>query len=665
MNKKEEEKILNEKLQIIREQIAQLEEEYKEIYDYTITRREDLRQERSSLKFDEVSSELKRINKKISKCNAINTKIKKLKISEKSPYFACVNFDDENFYLGKLGVKDENGLVIINDWRAPIANLYYDFEIGPAFYMTPENKKIEGIIKNKKQYKIEKSKLIYCFETNVDVVDEILQQALAENSSQHMKTIVASIQKEQNKIIREEKNKTIIVQGVAGSGKTSIALHRLAYLLYNNKEFKNKKTFILSPNKVFSNYISTVLPELGEKKSQDLSMEEILNETFGNLIPHNSKYQDIELFLKNDKAFEYHNKITSLNFYLNLKTFLNSYFSNSLTFKDLKIKNSVFEKEKIEKFYNNLKCETLFEKIEQTADYLLGFIEIKTPLNSYEENSVKSFIILKLLKCIDKKDKNIISVYKKFLHTQNITRINKTFSFDDAINLLYIKNYIFGADKKLNAVHLVIDELQDYSPVALAIIKQIFNCTITALGDLYQKIDGSLDFETPKIANELLNGNGNVFNLKTVYRSTKQIAEFSSKILNITDTNFVNRNGKAVVINKLTSPVLEIQKQLDELKKSYKNIAVITKTHAQSCEIAKNLGIKIISPISQKYKTGIITTPAYLAKGLEFDAVIIADASENIYKTDLDAQQLYVASTRALHELIINYNDKLTPFIKK
>ena len=665
MNRKEEEKILNEKLEIIRRQISALEREYNDLYSYTISRREDLRQERSNLKFNEVSSELKKINKKISQCNAINTKIKKLKISERSPYFACVNFDDDTFYLGKLGVKDESGLVVINDWRAPVANLYYNFETGPAFYMTPENEKIEGIIKNKKQYKIEKSNLVYCFETKVEVVDEILQRTLAENSSEHMKTIVASIQKEQNKIIRESSDKTIIVQGVAGSGKTSIALHRLAYLLYNNKDAKNKKTYILSPNKVFSNYISTVLPELGEKKSQDISLDEILNETFGDLISFSSKFEDVENFLKNEKKFELHKRKTSYDFYTNLKNYLASYFENIIEFKDVTIKKSSFEKEKIEKVFENTTGKTFFDKINQTANVLIDLINIQTPLSFGEENSIKHLLTLKLLAGIDKNHKNILSIYKNFLKSQNITLNGNKLSFDDAVNLLFIKNYIFGADKKLNAVHLVIDELQDYSPVALDVISQTFDCTKTALGDLYQKIDGTPDDNYPKIASQILNSDGEIYYLTKVYRSTKEIAQFSSDILEIKDIHFVSRAGEMVEINKTNNLEADLQNQIEKLKEKYKNIAVITKTYAQSCEIAKKLGIKIISPISQRYKTGVITTPAYLAKGLEFDAVIILDASESNYNSSLDAQQLYVAATRPLHKLIVNYSGELTHFIKK
>lgn len=665
MNRKEEEKILDEKLEIIRRQIASLEEEYKDLYNSTIEKRENLREERSSLKYNDVSSELKRINKYISKCNHINTKIKKLRISEKVPYFSCVKFSGDEFYFGKLGVKDENGLVIINDWRAPVASLYYDFETGPAYFLTPEGRKIEGIIENKKQYKIENSKLIYCFETNVEVVDEILQRTLAENSSSHMKTIVASIQKEQNKIIREPADKSIVVQGVAGSGKTSIALHRIAYLLYNNKEFKNKKVFILSPNKVFSNYISTVLPELGERKAEDISMEEILNETFGNLIPFSTKFSDIEAFLKNENLYNQHKIKISNQFYLDLKEFLKNYFVEAVKFKDLKIKNTVFEKDHLINLFNEKTDCSLFNQFEFLSNYIISLLNVKKPLTYDEENSLKPFIIAKLLKNVSADKKNIIKIYKEFLKTKGLTtRKGRKFSYDDAINLLFVKNYVFGPDKK-DAVHLVIDELQDLSPVCLDVINQIFNCTKTSLGDVYQKVDGSVDENLPKIASEILNANEEPIVLKTIYRSSKQIAEFSSNILNLKDVTLINRNGDDVEIVKTQNLNQTLSTQIEALKKKYKNIAVITKTFAEAYAISKAIGIKLISPISQRYKTGVVTTPAYLAKGLEFDAVIIANANSLNFATELDRQQLYVGCTRALHKLIINHSDKLTKFIRQ
>lgn len=665
MNRSLEEKVLDEKLSIIRSQIAKLEDEYSKAYSFTIGRREDLQAERSSLKFNEVSSELKKINKNILRCNSINSKIKKLKISERSPYFACVRFDGEDYYLGKLGVRGDDGLIVVNDWRAPVASLYYDFETGPAYYTPPGFEKVEGIIENKKQYKIENSKLIYCFETKVDVVDEILQQTLSENSSDHMKTIVATIQKEQNKIIRENANKTFVVQGVAGSGKTSIALHRIAYLLYNNKEFKNKKAYVLSPNKVFSNYISTVLPALGERKAHDISMQEILNETFGNLINFRNKFEDIERFLKNEKYYNLHKIKTSFDFYLSLKSFLDEYFKNKIVFKQLKIKNSTFDKEKLEEIFSKKFTGSIAQKFDFLIEYLIDFVNIKTPLNSNEENSVKHFTFLKLLGFIKKSDKNILNIYKKFLKTQNIAFNSAKISFDDAVNLLFIKNYIFGADKKQNAVHLVIDELQDYSPVALDIINQIFDCPKTALGDLFQTVDGEAKQNMPDLASNILKSTEEPMILSTVYRSTKQIGKFASDILNIKNIKFVNRSGNEVLIKKTADNIKAIAKQIDEYKKSYKNIAVLTKTYKEAYELSKTLNIKLLSPVSERFKTGILASPAYLAKGLEFDAVIIADANEDNFKTELDRQQLYVACTRALHELSVFHSKKLTPFIKK
>lgn len=671
MNKIEEQRILDDKLSVIKNEITKLQNDYNSFYADTISKRDQLEKTRSSLKINEVKSELRKINHGISKCNRIDKKIRILNILKKSPYFAYVKFNGEDYYIGKFGFQNPtSGELEIFDWRAPISSLFYDFEVGNAFYVVPGIARIDGKIENKKQYKIEKSKLIYCFETNINIEDEILQKTLAENSSESMKTIVASIQKEQNAIIRCPKDQSIIVQGVAGSGKTSIALHRIAYLLYNNKkEMKSNNVLIFSPNKVFSSFISSVLPELGEKQAKETTFEQLLNESFKDIFNYNSKSESQELILKDENNFILYKTKTSLDFYNKLNVFLNSTLNKAFNAKNIKIKGLEFDSQQISELFKESKGRDFDEKIESVATYLLDYINIQSPLNFRQENTTLDILKSKLRACLSGDTKNIVELYNKFLKKNKLAAIStsKKVSYEDAINLLYVKNFIFGVRPNPEITHIVIDEVQDYSPAALSVIEKNYPCTKTVLGDYNQTIDGDEPNNYLEFANEILDCKNNIAILKTNYRSSLQIEKFSKSILNMESESSIKRNGDDVSIIKTSEKELfeTIKNKIAQLKQKFNSVAVITKNLKQAYEIAKNLNISLISPKSNRFKTGVVATPAYLSKGLEFDAVIVCDANENNFKSKLDARQLYVACSRPLHSLTIIHTQKLTPFIKK
>lgn len=671
MNKNNEEKILKSKIELIDNEQNKLQNQYNLLYEETINKRNELEKMRSSLKINEVDSELRKINRGISKCNKVNKSIQKLKILRKSPYFAYVKFNNEDYYIGKFGFQNKsNGKIEIFDWRAPVSSLFYDFEVGKAFYIVPGIAKIEGEIQNKKQYKIVNSNLVYCFETNINIEDEILQKTLAENSSESMKTIVASIQKEQNAIIRIPKDESIIVQGVAGSGKTSIALHRIAYLLYNNKkDMQSNNVLIFSPNKVFSSFISSVLPELGEKTTKETTFEELLNENFEGLVNFITRFENQELILKNNEIYKTHKIKTSLDFYNKLKTFLNDFLTKSFQAKAIKIKKGEFSKEQVIEFFSQARGNDFDEKIDSVASFVISILNVQSPLNFRQENSFKDILKSKLRSCLSKNAKNIVEIYNKFLKKNKMKGINikGKISFDDAVNLLYIKNFIYGTRPSPEITHVVIDEVQDYSPTALSIIAKTYPCTKTVLGDLSQTIDNENFNNYLEYAGSILNCENNVAILKTNYRSTCQIEEFSKLILGEKSESLIKRSGDDVSIIKTCENSLfeTLAKQIENLQKKYNSIAIITKNLKQAFEISKSLNINLISPKSKRFKSGVVATPAYLSKGLEFDAVIVCDASEKNFSTNLDKQQLYVACSRPLHSLTIIYTDKLTKFIKQ
>lgn len=608
--------------------------------------------------------------------NTSMTNLEKLKFALPSPYFGGFDFNGENFLIGKLGVTSPNlATPLVYDWRAPISSMFYDFENGPAHYIVPGVAKYEGVLANKKQYKIEDGKMVYCFETNINIQDEILQRTLAQNATSKMKTIVSTIQKEQNKIIRRATDQTIVVQGVAGSGKTSIALNRIAYLLYNNrKSLSSENVLIFSPNRVFSNYISNVLPELGEQLTKETSFDQILLFEFKDVCKVEKKFEQIETLLSgNSKRKREFETKTSMQFLNDLKAFLEEE-SNRL-FKACPIKFAGYEisASDVQKYFNEESGKSFFDKLQNVCEGIVSYVNLSKPLSDLRERNLHKQILTSLLKSISPNDKNIFDIYNRYLKTKGMhLSINPVLKFEDGLYLLYIKNYMFGAQTKQNIKYVVIDELQDYPPVALEIIEQRYPCPKTALGDISQRIDGNSEANYIEIANKIFKTEIDVLELNTVYRATVENTVFTNKILSLTNVKCVERHGSEPVI--ISSNESNFAKNIANMadyyqNKGYKTIGILTKTFAEAksvySKVKDSLDVNLISPISERFNSGIVVCPTYLSKGLEFDAVIVCDANSENYKTEIDKQQLYVACTRALHDICVVHTGKLTKFIEE
>jgi len=307
-----------------------------------IDKQSDFRDNRSSIKYKDLKSQIKEINSRILSYDEANAKLTILNENLKSAYFGSICFDEDKFYIGKFGIQNTDGTkVLVNDWRAPISSVFYEFELGEAHYLCPAGL-IKGNLSEKMQYKIEDSKLVYMFDTSITIRDEILQQALAASSGTKMKTIVSTIQKKQNEIIRLPFNKSIVVQGVAGSGKTSIALHRIAYLLYNNrKNLNSKNILVFSPNNVFSSYIGSVLPELGEENVKETSFDEIFKEEYADVIGFQKRHVALEKILDGEisKDTIYKNSEECLN---DLNKYLNKYFKDNFISTNIKTQKIIY-----------------------------------------------------------------------------------------------------------------------------------------------------------------------------------------------------------------------------------------------------------------------------------------------------------------------------------
>lgn len=592
-----------------------------------------------------------------------------LKIKDK-PYFASIVFEDEekeifNIYLSLTYLKDKHDNNILYDWRSPICSLFYDYETGPCSYIAPLGE-IKGNLLRKRQYKIENNKLISVFDNSLNIDDEVLQEVLATESSEQMKNIVNTIQQEQNKVIRNLEDKNLIVQGIAGSGKTSIALHRIAFLLYQIKNLNSNNILIFSPNNIFTEYISNVLPELGEDNTLQTTFNDYLSffiddykdvETYTDFIARYYSYEDVD-----PKIIKYKQSDAIIN---DLDCFLEDYIANAKIEDDiLESKNHLMTMEELNEMlsykYNRL---PLFERLDEMAT--------KLSETFYKGTSKKKATFYKLLKEKANFKKDYKEIYKQFFLSK-YSRINlpddeiKKFinkdiiNYEDALIYTYIKGTLEGFRYEGNIRQVVIDEAQDYNKLQYIIISKIFKkADFTILGDINQNINPYYSYKSLEELKSIFNDTKYLELLKT-YRSSPEIINYTNKILNLNHVNAIRKTAnKPVVFRKgnidLTNSLLS---DIELLQEKYKSIAIITKDYKEAKKLYKlignNIKISLIEESTNKFYKELIVIPAYLAKGLEFDAVIVYNNRENSYRKN-ERNLLYVACTRAQHELYV-YN---------
>lgn len=593
--------------------------------------------------------------------------ISSLKKAYDSAYFGRIAFKSKetnnDIYIGLTTITKDNNFYVY-DWRSPVASLFYNYGVGKASYEAPGSI-IKGEIFLKRQYKIKGENIIRCFNNDINIDDDYLQEILATANSEKMTPIVNTIQIEQNKIIRNEKDKYLITQGIAGSGKTSVGLHRIAYLLYKNKNMNSNNVLIFSPSEVFSNYISDVLPELGE--------ENVLQTTFSSFSENYLKeFKKIESFYnfiekaysnKNDKFFEYklsNDVIGILDEYI-------SKFKNELHFKNsFKIKGMPFNKNYITKLfiekYGNL---SIFERFDKLSEHLCDQLGIS--LRKYQ-----SMIRDNLISILNH-NLNIIDIYNGFLDylkgnkiINKINYINESIlNYEDLILVLYLKFELFGYPYDKKIIQILIDEAQDYSILQFKILKKIFaSADFTILGDINQIINPYYKYKSLEQLKEVFNSNYKYIELTKSYRSTYEIIEYTNKILNIKNISTIrSKRSQEVEVKKVSSKELT-NTLINDIKVIHntknKKIAVITKSLIDAKKIYNKIKNEFqnISLVNNKEKEEIqeiAVIPSYMSKGLEFDAVIICNNEEDFYK-EFEKNLFYVACTRAQHKLII-YNN--------
>lgn len=604
-------------------------------------------------------NQLFNVNNSISKMNRLKNEV--LKEMENSPYFGRIDFSenkekqDFKIYIGISNVMDENLNIQVYDWRCPISSLYYSAEKGACSYVAPEGE-IKGNLTLKRQYKINAGELIYCVDSSIAISDEYLLEILNGNSSEKMSQIVSTIQQEQDMVIRNFTDKVLLVEGPAGCGKTSVALHHIAFLLYKNRNNLNSENILIfSPNELFSEYISDVLPSLGERnilqtefsKFTKTYLSEFKNiETYDKYLERISDLNETELkkiSVKMDKKIMDH-----------IKCYADELIEK-VVWEDIIIEGDLIftGKQCKELMYKKFAAWPLMKKISKTIDYIL--MKIKHLANKkidkfFVEEYLRSrvhytndFYQIAVDMYRDDGFRNKIFSAFNVEFEDNSSNFHKKINYEDAIILLYFRGLLYGFGYDNSIKQIVIDEAQDYTYIQMYILKEIFKeAFFTILGDQNQKLNQVSKDTFDDIEKLFDEYNPKRVQLKTTYRSSCEITDFCNKILNLTNVNPVKRKGDEPQVFKFEKKEerLSFLKNYlqEELAKEFNKIAIIVKNRNDEKLVKRNM-----KNIVDKR---VVVLPVYVAKGLEFDSVIV-------YGEGFRGKSYYVACTRALHRLIV------------
>lgn len=592
-----------------------------------------------------------------------------------SPFFGRVDFcydgDDEPeiFYIGIGNFAERPGeLPLIYDWRSPVSGLFYDFDRGPASYLAPGGE-MTGEICSKWQYKIRDGKMIYGFESDVKIDDDILKAELGSNGEVQLKNIIRTIQKEQNAIIRNTKDRILVIQGAAGSGKTSVALHRIAYLLYHDRQnLKSSNILILSPNGVFSDYISHILPELGEENIQEMSFDLFayrkLQDTAADC---EDRCDQIEREMRDPKAAERFALKQSQAFVDQMEGFALELEDELMNFSDVSYKSFVkSESEIITLFYDKFADIPLLSRMDAVAETFID--EIETLLNRDLPEKERIPLIEKFRKMYETMDFYVL--YNRFLKKEGYQTLprrpleKRKLRYEDVYPILYLKYRLSRQAERSNIKHLVIDEMQDYSLLQYLIIRRMFSCKMTILGDRAQTMADQqqdvLQFLPGIFGKDLRR-----IEMRKSYRNTVEIASYAANLIGVTDPELFERHGMPVLERDVTDLEAALREAVDTLlpdEKTYETAAVIVpdeKTAERAYLILREIlaekdfdcekRLSWLNRDSSSFKKGLTVTTFYLAKGLEFDQVFSIFPKDE--KREIMMQAQYIAATRALHEL--------------
>jgi DNA helicase II / ATP-dependent DNA helicase PcrA len=684
-----------------------------------------------------------------------------LKKMKSSPYFGRIDFTEhgeekESIYLGIASLVDEQkNEFLIYDWRAPVCSLYYDYPPGPARYETPGGT-VEGVISLKRQFLIKNGIIESLFDTGITIGDQLLQEVLGKRSDSQMKSIVATIQQEQNRIIRNEKSRLVIVQGAAGSGKTSAALQRVAYLLYRYRNsLKAENILLFSPNPMFNRYVSTVLPELGEENMQQTTFQELLEHQLKNLLKVEDPFSQIEYTLTAHQEDGYEARIAGIRYkasraYIRLLDRYLSYLGQhgALIFRDIPFRGGTLipageikahfasldsslplthrislVKDRLmaelkKRAREEVKKDWVDEEIQwmNPADYIRADQALQKDKHftsdtfddlERERHWLAKKVVQKHIKPAVRMVKNlrfldIPAIYRQLFADPNLAKDalgvtdlpetwpdicrqtvakleQKELFYEDTTPLLYLKTRLEGMETDRSIRHVFIDEAQDYSPFQFFFLKRLFpRSKMTILGDFNQAVFSHTPVHHNMAELSSLYGKEQteLVELKRSYRSTFPIIEFTRHLAeNKEAIEPFERPGNQPTVTEVQNRKelhSRILRRIETLQKDgHETIAVICKTAAESQKVFEALNketaepVQLITKESVEFRPGILVIPVYLAKGIEFDAVILYDASGNQYHRENERKLLYTACTRAMHALHLYCLGKMSPFIKE
>lgn len=585
-----------------------------------------------------------------------------------SPFFGRVDFryegeeEPETFYIGIGNFAQKAGHVpLIYDWRAPVSGLFYDYDKGPAQYQAPLGM-MNGEVTSKWQYKIKKGRLVYEFESDVKIDDEILKAELGGNGDVQLKNIVRTIQKEQNAIIRNTKDKIMVIQGAAGSGKTSVALHRIAYLLYHDRiNMNSSNVLILSPNGVFSDYISHILPELGEENIQEMSFDLFAYRELRDIVSDcEERYDQIEKELAGIEPYEKRTmeEKQSKDFVSMAEGFLALLEDSLMDFRDVEFRGLVkTEQELVHFFYFKFQDIPLLSRMDAVAEYFVDEYETLHDCTLPEEE--QEAILSKFRSMYLTMD--LYEIYNWFLEEHGyetlpkVSQEKRVLAYEDVYPLLYFKYRLYQVREHKNIKHLVIDEMQDYSYVQYVLLSLMFRCKMTILGDRAQTMEERQQ-DVLEFLPDIFGKHIRKIIMNKSYRNTMEIAGYANAMAGISDIELFERHGKEVeekAFQDLEEAAEEIQKNTRLQEEGFETGAVLAMTEAEALSMYRLLKDKIpnlsyLDRNSSSFQRGLVVTTFYLAKGLEFDQVFVLRKKE---KTPLLIQAEYICATRALHEL--------------
>ena len=596
-----------------------------------------------------------------------------------NPFFGRVDFiyegDDEPeiFYIGIGNFAEEHGAVpLIYDWRAPVSGLFYDYEKGPASYTAPAGV-LSGEITSRRQYKIRGGRMIYELESDIKIDDEVLMQELGSAGQDKLRNIVRTIQKEQNAIIRNTTDRIMVIQGAAGSGKTSIALHRIAYLLYHDRvNLKSSNILILSPNGIFADYISQILPELGEENIRELTFDLYAYKQLKDIVNDcEDRYDLLEQRLAGIESmnplFEYKQ---SREFADLLESYILTLEDELMNFHDVKYRGStITDSEIIDLFYYRFTEAPLLSRMQEIADYYID--QIETLRQKDLEPEEKDLLRQEFLSMYETMD--YYEIYRRFLDFAGLSVLpdvpqeKRYLRYEDVYPLLYLKNRLMCSRPDPTVRHLIVDEMQDYTWIQYAVLHQMFNCPMTILGDRAQTL-GDKPNDVLTFLPGILGKNIRTIVINKCYRNTMEIAEYANQLAGITGLELIERHGSPVT-ERTFGTREEALTFIAELaaSASSETAAVITANEKDAAEAAHKLKELLESRgydtekrfshlhrNSRSFKKGLTVTTYYLAKGLEFDRVyMLFPACAGGGESKLIVNAKYVAATRAMHELFV------------